>query len=83
MARYENRIVRNRTSPANEDKFRQAYAEMNPRARRHDDMDIACVTAKNGEKGHVLLNESINRGKDRDYHRGTDFIPDKELKKKF
>ena len=81
MAHYENRIVKNRKSPANEAELINAYKDMVPKSKRPDHYDIAAVTAKDGTKGHVMLNESINRSKDREYHRGQNFVPDSELKK--
>lgn len=81
VASYENRIVKNRKSPANEQELINAYKALVPKSGRPDNYDIAAVTAKDGTKGHVMLNESINRSKDRDYHRGQNFVPDSELKK--
>lgn len=45
-------------------------------------MDISAIKTKNGEYGHALLKKGINRGKDTDLHRGKDYIPDAELKKR-
>ena len=81
MAKYPNRIVTNRKSPSNEADYISAYKEMNPKACRKDNYDIAAVRAKDGTPGHALLNQSINRSKDKDNHIGKDFISDKELKK--
>ena len=81
MPKYPNRIVTNRKSPSNEADLINAYKELNPRACRKDNLDIAAVRTKDGTPGHALLNQSINRSKDRDNHIGQNFIPDKELKK--
>ena len=78
----ENRIARNRKSPANEDMFIKAYLDRNPSAAKKDGLDIAAVIAKDGTRGHGLLSEEFNRGHDRDNHRVKDFIPDSELKSK-
>jgi hypothetical protein len=77
----ENKIARNRTSPADEDKFIRAYLQQNPSAKKIDDLDVAAVITKGGIKGHALMPEEFNRSRDRDYHRVIDFIPDTELKK--
>ncbi len=82
MAKPENRIVKNRPSPKNEDAYISAYLRANPAAKRRDGKDIAAVTTKSGEKGHALLDPAANRSKDRDYHRGEAFIPDETLRKK-
>jgi len=82
MSKYENKIVRNRPSPKNEDQYIKAYKELNPKAAKIDNKDISAVKTKNGVNGHVLLNQSVNRSKDTNYHRGEDFIPDTELRKK-
>ena len=78
----ENKIAKNRTSPKNENQYIEAYKELNPKANKHDNYDIAAVTAKDGTKGHGLLLEDINRGHDNNYHIVKDFIPDSELKNK-
>lgn len=80
MPKYPNRIVTNRKSPSNEADLINAYKELNPRACRKDNLDIAAVRSKDGTPGHALLNQSINRSKDRENHIGQNFIPDKELK---
>ena len=78
----ENRIAKNRRSPSNEAELIREYKNLNKSARKlGDNMDIAAVTTKNGEKGHGLLSEKFNRGRDKDLHRVRDFISDKELKK--
>ena len=82
MSKLENRIVKNRPSPKNESAYIRAYKEVNPSATRPDGKDIAAVRSKNGVAGHALMKPSDNRSKDRDYHRGEDFIPDTELRKK-
>lgn len=81
MSKYPNKIVTNRKSPSNEAALINAYKELNPRACKKDNLDIAAVRAKDGTPGHALLNQSINRGKDKENHIGQSFIPDTELKK--
>ena len=81
MSKYDNKIVRNRTSPKNENKYINAYKEMNPSAAKPDGKDIAAVRTKSGVSGHALMKPSDNRSKDRNFHRGEDFIPDTELRK--
>jgi len=81
MSKYPNKIVINRKSPPNEAALINAYKELNPRANRRDNLDVAAVRLKNGTPGHALVNQSINRSKDRENHIGQNFIPDKELKK--
>lgn len=81
MPKIENRIVKNRKSPNNEQSFINAYKQMNKEACKQDGLDIAAVRAKDGTPGHALLKPEINRGKDGGYHRGEDFIADSELKK--
>lgn len=76
-----NRIAKNRPSPKNEDAYIQAYLKVNPTAKKHDNLDVAAVITKSGEKGHALVKEGINRSHDEKYHRVEDFILDKELKK--
>lgn len=78
----ENRLARNRKSPSNEEDFIAAYKELNPSSKRKDGYDIAAVLTSNGEKGHALMDESFNRGRDYQYHHVKNFIPDSELKKK-
>lgn len=80
MAKYPNKIVTNRRSPSNEADLINAYKELNPRACRKDNLDVAAVRAKDGTPGHALLNQSVNRSKDKDNHIGQNFISDKELK---
>ena len=80
MAKFENKYVQNRKSPKNEDKLIAQYKKLNPTACKSDNYDIAAVKTKNGVNGHALLNESINRSKDKHFHIGKDFISDKELK---
>lgn len=82
MKDLQTRIVQNRKSPKNEDDYIRAYKQMNPSANRHDNYDIAAVRTKSGETGHALLKQDINRGHDKDFHYGKDFIPDKDLRKK-
>lgn len=78
----ENRIARNRRSPRNEDDYIEAYLTVNPAAVKNDGMDISAVVTKDGISGHGLLNESINRSHDKEYHRVINFVPDSELRKK-
>ena len=54
---------------------------MNPKSAKSDKLDISAVKSKDGTLGHALLNQSINRDKDRESHRGQVFIPDKDLRK--
>ena len=81
MAKYPNRIVTNRKSPSNERAYISAYKELNPRANRRDNLDVAAVRSKDGIYGHALVSQSANRSKDRDRHIGQSFIPDRELRK--
>jgi len=76
----ENKLAKNRKSPANEADLIQAYKQRNPSANKKDGLDVAVVIAKDGTKGHGLLPEKFNRCKDTDFHRVKDFIPDSELK---
>ena len=80
MKKIENRVVQNRKSPKNEDKYIDAYKEMNPAAKRRDGLDIAAVRTKSGGTGHALLSSNVNRSKDNGYHIGKDYISDKDLK---
>lgn len=82
MSKPENKIVKNRPSPKNEPDYIKAYKEMNPSTAKPDGKDIAAVRTKSGVSGHALMKPSDNRSKDKDYHRGEDFIPDTELRKK-
>ncbi len=82
MSEMNNKLVKNRPSPKRETEFIRAYKEMNPSAAKPDGKDIAAVRTKNGVSGHALLSQSINRGKDTNYHRGEDFISDTELRKR-
>lgn len=77
-----NKIAKNRTSPVNEDTYRQEYLKKNPSAKKADGLDIAAVIAKDGTKGHGLLSEEFNRSHDKGYHIVKDFIPDSKLKTK-
>lgn len=76
----ENRMGKNRKSPANEDAYIEAYLKKNPSAKRVDGMDVAAVVTTDGTKGHGLLPEEFNRSRDNENHRIKDFIPDSELK---
>jgi len=78
----ENRIVINRPSPPNEDKYVKAYRDLNKSANNlNDGLDISAVKLKDGTTGYALLSEEHNRSKDRNPHRGKDFISTAELKK--
>lgn len=81
MKHYPNKIVKNVGSPKREGEYIEAYKELNPKARRHDNMDIAAVVTKSGQRGHVLLPEGINRSHDNNYHRGEGFISNEDLRK--
>lgn len=78
-----NRIGRNRKSPSNEEAFILAYLKVNCKDKKDDNMDVAAVITKSGERGHGLLPQEINRSHDNKYHRIKEFIPDKVLKKVF
>ena len=77
----DNRIGKNRKSPANEADYIAAYLQKNPSAKKADGMDVAAVIAKDGTRGHGLLSEEFNRSHDKNNHIIKDFIPDNELKK--
>lgn len=78
----ENRLARNRKSPANEEAYRNAYLQQNPSARKPDGLDIAAVRTKDGVRGYGLMPEEFNRSHDNELHRVKDFIPESELKNK-
>ena len=80
MKELQNRIVQNRKSPKNEDFYIRAYKKINPAANRHDNYDIAAVRTKSGETGHALVKQDINRGHDKDFHYGKDYISDKDIR---
>lgn len=79
---YPNRIVTNVKSPKNESAYIAAYKELNPKSNRRDGKDISAVRTSSGEYGHALLPKDKNRSRDRDPHRGEDFISNSELRKK-
>lgn len=81
MPKPVNKIVTNRKSPKNEEAYIEAYQKQNPSAKRKDGLDIAAVRAKDGTLGHAKMNPEHNRSKDKNPHRGQDFIPDSQLKK--
>ena len=81
MGKYPNKIVTNRKSPSNERAYISAYKELNPRARRSDNLDVAAVKTKSGTHGHALVSQSANRSKDSNNHIGQGFISDKELRR--
>ena len=76
----ENRIARNRKSPANEDVYIEQYLKRNPSAKKADGLDISAVITKDGTRGHGLLSKEFNRSHDKNNHIVKDFIPDIELK---
>ena len=78
----ENRIVINRKTPKSHDKYVATYLELNPSAKKpNDGMDVSAVKTKNGISGYALLPEEMNRSRDRDPHRGVNFISSEELRK--
>lgn len=81
MPKPVNKIVTNRRSPKNEQEYIQAYQKQNPSSKRKDGLDIAAVRDKAGTPGHALMNQEHNRSRDKNPHRGQDFIPDSQLKK--
>lgn len=81
MPKPVNKIVTNRRSPKNEEAYIEAYIKQNPSSKRKDNLDIAAVRAKDGTPGHAKMNPEHNRSKDKNPHRGKDFIPDSQLKK--
>jgi hypothetical protein len=81
MPKLVNKIVTNRRSPINEPDYIQAYVKQNPSAKKKDGLDIAAVRDKDGTPGHALMSPEHNRSKDKNQHRGQDFIPDSQLKK--
>ena len=80
MINTKTRIGKNRPSPKNEKELIEKYKQKVKIANKKDNLDVAAVITKNGEKGHGLLNQSFNRSRDDKYHRIENFIPDKELK---
>ena len=81
MGKFPNKNVVNVKSPSNESALIGAYKEMNPRANKHDGLDVSAVRTVSGERGYVLLPEAFNRSKDREVHRGQDFISKEALEK--
>ena len=81
MAKYPNKIVKNVSSPTNEKDYINAYKSLVPSSNKKDRYDIAAVKAKDGTRGHVLLDQSINRSKDDQYHHGKQFVSNDELRK--
>jgi hypothetical protein len=81
MPKPVNKIVINRKSSNIEPDYIQAYVKQNPSAKKKDGLDIAAVRDKDGTPGHALMNPEHNRSKDKNPHRGQDFIPDSQLKK--
>jgi|GEM_PF-1537885 len=81
MPKPTNKIVTNRRSPKNKPDYIQAYMKQNPSAKKRDGLDIAAVRDKEGNPGHALMNPEHNRCKDKNPHRGQEFIPDTQLKK--
>ena len=81
MKNYPNKNVKNVKSPKNEQQYINAYKDLNPRAKRKDNLDVAAVVSASGERGHALVNQKPNRSHDTDYHRGQNFISNEELRK--
>lgn len=81
MAKFENRRVINRPSPSNEVEMIRLYKQANPKAQRHDGLDVSAVRTTTGQTGYALLPEDKNRSKDRAVHNGKDFISTSDLKK--
>lgn len=77
----ENRIAKNIPSPKNEATMIALYKKQNPKACKRDGMDISRVKTKDGEIGHGLMTQKINRSHDNGYHKVYDFISDNKLKK--
>ena len=78
----ENKIVINRPSPRSHDRYVEEYLKQNPSAKNpNDELDVSAVTTKGGIPGYALLPQDINRSRDRDPHRGIDFISSEELRK--
>ena len=75
-----NRIARNRKTPANEDMYIREYLKRNPSAKKADGLDVSAVITKDGIKGHGLLSEKFNRSHDKNNHVVKNFIPDSELR---
>lgn len=75
-------MVVNRTSPKSHDKYVREYLNRNPSAKdRNDGLDVSAVTTTGGIPGYALLPEDKNRSRDKDPHRGKDFISSAELRK--
>ena len=81
MTKYPNKNVVNVKSPKNEAECIRAYKEMNPRANKPDGLDVSAVKTVGGQRGYALLPEDVNRGKDRNVHRGQDFISKEDIQK--
>lgn len=79
--KYPNKNVVNVKSPKNEKDYIAAYKELNPAAKKNDGLDIAAVKTTSGQYGHVLLKQEDNRSRDKNVHRGKDFISNDELRK--
>jgi hypothetical protein len=78
----ENKIVTNRPSPKSHDKYVDTYLKLNPSARNpNDGLDVSAVRTKDGTPGFALLPEDKNRSRDKDPHRGKDFISSEDLRK--
>lgn len=81
MGKFPNKNVVNVKSPKNEERFVEAYKEMNHRANKpNDGLDVSAVRTVSGQRGYVLLPQEVNRNKDRNVHRGKDFISMEDLK---
>ena len=49
MNNYPNKNVKNVKSPKNEKQYINAYKELNPRANRKDNLDVAAVVSVSGD----------------------------------
>lgn len=81
MNNYPNKNVKNVKSPKNERQYINAYKELNPKANKKDNLDVAAVVSTSGERGHALVDQKHNRSHDTNYHRGQNFISNDELRK--
>lgn len=71
--------AKNRPSPADEDKWREAHKKCTGYDSANDGLDISAVVTSSGVYGHGLLDESDNRGRDDEYHRCYHFVSDTVL----
>jgi len=78
----ENKIVINRTTPKSHNKYVAEYLKQNPTAKKAGDgLDVSAVTTKNGIPGYAQLPPDKNRSRDRNPHRGINFISSEDLRK--